>query len=279
MSAGVLSIVLFAAFLHALWNAVVKGAGDKSVILALVALGNVLPGIAMVVMSPAPALAAWPYIIGSTVIHWGYYYLLALAYRLGDLSAIYPIARGMAPVLIAFGAQFWIGEMLPWQAWLGLIVISIGIMVITGNTMRSGVPLVGLLAAVGVSITIAAYSVTDGIGVRASNSPIGYIGWLFILELTVVGYIFTTSWQRVRETPPKVLVLGFLAGVISSAAYGLVLYAKTLAPLGAVSAIRETSVIFAALIGVLWFKEGPRLNRFVAAVIVAAGIIFIATGD
>lgn len=279
MSLATFAIVLFAAFLHAFWNAVVKGAHDKTIVLGLIALGHVLPGIAMVVLSPTPSSASVPFIIASTVIHWVYYYLLNAAYRVGDLSVIYPIARGMAPVLIALGAQIFVGERLPLIAWSGILCVSLGIMVLTRGVFRSGLPKVGLLAAMGTAVAIAAYSITDGVGVRLSGSTVGYIGWLFVAEIIVAGYIFAPRWHRLRAVDARTLCLGLAGGVISGAAYALVLYAKTLAPLGLVSALRETSVIFAALIGVVWFREGPRGDRLIAAAIVAAGIVLIAAAS
>ena len=276
MSAGIVTIVLFAALLHALWNALVKGAGDKTVMLGLIATGHVVPGLAVVILAPSPGWAIWPYIVASTVIHWGYYYFLNVAYRLGDLSVMYPIARGLAPVMIALGAQVWVGETLPMFAWAGIICVSGGIMVLTKGAFTGALPLTGLLAALACAIMVASYSLVDGVGVRLSANALAYVGWLFVMEFIVAGYVFSTRWQRLRALPPKVIMLGFLGGVISGTAYGLVLYAKTLAPLGLVSALRETSVIFAAMIGVMWFGEGPKGNRLIAAGIVAMGIMLIA---
>jgi len=278
MSAGIVAIVLSAALLHALWNAVVKGAGDKTVVLGLIALGHVVPGAVVVALVPSPGWAVWPYIVASTVIHWGYYYFLNVAYRLGDLSVIYPIARGMAPVLIALGAQVWVGETLPALAWLGILCVSGGIMVLTRGVFAGALAVSGLLAALACAVMVASYSLVDGVGVRLSTNALGYVGWLFVLEVIVAGYIFSTRFERLRAVPLRVVALGFLGGVISGTAYGLVLYAKTLAPLGIVSALRETSVIFAAMIGVLWFGEGPKGNRLAAAGIVAAGIVLIGVG-
>lgn len=278
MSTLVVTIVLSAALLHAFWNAVVKGAGDKTVVLGLIALGHAVPGVVLVSLAAAPGWAAWPYIVASTVIHWGYYYLLNMAYRLGDLSVIYPIARGLSPVLIALGAQIWVGEVLPPIAWAGILCVSVGIMVLTRGVFSGALAPLGLVAALGCGVMVASYSLVDGVGVRLSHSATGYIGWLFVLELTVAVFIFSTRLERVRALPIRTVMLGFLGGVISGTAYGLVLYAKTLAPLGIVSALRETSVIFAAMIGVLWFGEGPKGNRLVAALIVAAGIILIGMG-
>lgn len=276
MSLTIFLIVLLAAFLHALWNAIVKGAGDKAIMLGFVALGHVIPGIIMVAISAPTVAAAIPYIIASTVIHWGYYALLNYAYRTGDFSVVYPIARGLAPVLIAVGAQIWVGEHLPSGVWIGIIAVSFGIMLLTFASFKAEMPILGLFAAGGVAFIIAAYSIVDGVGVRLSGSILGYIGWLFVAEIIVAGYIFGTRWNDVLRIPVRSMLLGFFGGLVSGAAYGLVLFAKTQAPLGIISALRETSVIFAALIGVFWFAEGPKRQRIGAAIVVALGIAQIA---
>ena len=279
MSLGIVLIILFAAFLHALWNAIVKGAGDRTIVLGLVAVGHVLPGIALVALSPAPSSAAIPYIVASTVIHWGYYALLSIAYRTGDLSIVYPIARGLAPILIAFGALIWVGEDLPLVVWLGIVAVSLGILLLARGVFTSNTSRTGLVAAVGVAVVIASYSIVDGVGVRLSGSPLGYIGWLFVCEIFVVAFVFSNRWNRFQDMSTRAIAIGLFGGIVSGAAYGLVLYAKTQAPLGIVSALRETSVIFAALIGVFWFAEGPRRDRIFAALIVGAGIATIASAS
>lgn len=272
MSAATFSIVLLAAFMHALWNAIVKGAGDRTLVLGLVALGHVIPGVYLAYLYGPPVAAAYPYVVATTVIHWGYYYLLNVAYRTGDLSVVYPIARGLAPILIAVGALIWADEHLPWIAWMGIVAVSGGILLLTRQAAASQIERTGIVAAVGVAVLIASYSIVDGIGVRVSGNPGGYIGWIFTAEIFVVLFIFGTRWSRFRAMPSRSIWVGFIGGLVSSAAYGLVLLAKLTAPLGIVSALRETSVIFAALIGVWWFSEGPKRDRIIAAIVVAIGI-------
>lgn len=272
MTALPAALVLAAAILHATWNALVKGAGDRAIMLALVALGHVFPGIVLAMMVPLPALEAWPFIIASTVIHWGYYYFLSLAYRFGDLSFVYPIARGAAPVLIALGALVFADEQLPLLAWLAIGTISSGIFLLAA--VRYGDPR-AIGAALVTSSVIACYSVVDGIGIRLSGSPLGYIACLFVAEIFVVGYVALTRWHRLRVTASKTVIIGMTGGILSGLAYAFVLYAKTLAPLGIVSALRETSVIFAALFGILWFGERPMGRRLIAAGVVAFGIILL----
>ena len=275
MSSSLILIVLTAAFLHAFWNALVKGSGDKTIVLGLIALGHVVPGVAITVLAPLPGWDALPYIIASTLLHWGYYYFLNLAYQKGDLSLVYPITRGLAPVMVALGAQIWIGESLPVLAWLGILAVSAGVMVLSQGIFKTAVPKTSIVAAVIVATLVASYSLVDGIGVRLSDSIMGYIGWLFTAEACVALFIFKTRWTRLRLLPVKTCLLGFIGGILSATAYALVLYVKTEAPLGVVSALRETSVIFAALIGVIWFGEGPKTRRLLAGVIVGVGTILI----
>ncbi len=269
-------MVLCAALMHALWNGVMKGAQDRALTSGLICVGQAGFGLVLAMISPLMSWAAVPWLIASIVIHWGYFYLLNVAYRLGDLSLIYPISRGLAPLLVALVAQIWVGEVLPPLAWGGILAISAGITVLAAPVLRGALPAMGLAAAVGVGLMVASYSLVDGMGVRASENAVAYIAWVFIGNLSVAFYIFPTRMDRLRALPRRTIWLGLVGGVISGCAYGLVLFAKTLAPLGLVSALRETSVIFAAMIGVLWFGEGPRARRLIAAGIVALGIVLIA---
>ena len=273
MTLPVLGIVLTAALLHALWNALVKASGDRSITLGLIALGHCVPALLLLPFVDIPATAAFPYIVASTVIHWAYYYYLNISYRFGDLSLIYPIARGCAPVMVALGAMLWADETLPTLAWIGIFIVSGGIMILA--TVRNADKR-GIGAALLTSAIIAAYSIVDGIGIRMSGAPVGYVVWLFAAEICVAGFVLTTRFDRAKAIARKALFLGIAGGVISGLAYGLALYAKTLAPIGVVSAVRETSVIFAALIGVIWMGEGPAPRRLIAAGVVALGVMALA---
>ena len=274
MSEFALALVLAAAFLHAVWNAIVKMADDRAVGLAMVSAVHVATGLVMVLAFDLPAAQSWPYLIASTLIHYFYYAFLFYSYRLGDLSQVYPIARGVAPVLVALGAFAFAGEALSVWMWLGILVVSFGIAILSlaGWTTTSRAP---VLTALGTGLIIAMYSVVDGIGVRLAGNPFSYIGWLFLGELPVSLFVI---YRRVKLTrlSGRLLAIGIFGGLCSVLAYGLVLFAKTIAPLGAVSAVREASVIVAALIGTLLLGERHWRQRVGAAVIVGIGIIIIA---
>ncbi len=272
MTALPAALVMAAALLHATWNTLLKGAGDRAVMLAMISLGHVVPGMILAVVVPLPSIEAIPFIIASTIIHWAYYLFLNIAYRFGDLSFVYPIARGAAPILVAIGALVWADEQMPPLGWIAIGTVSGGIFLLAA--VRNADPR-ALAAALVTSLIIAAYSVVDGIGIRLSGSPLGYIAWLFMGEIFVAIFIAFSRWPRVQATTPRTIMLGIAGGGLSGLAYALVLYAKALAPLGMVSALRETSVIFAALFGILWFHERPIGRRLLAAGAVACGIIML----
>ena len=275
MTVSVFSLVLLAAALHAIWNAVIKGTGDKTIAIGLVALGHMVLGLIGAAILPLPDIKVIPFIIASTLIHWGYYYGLTTAYKFGDLSLIYPIARGISPVIVTFFAFFWIDERLSWVEMGGVLLISSGILFLGLRSLSNEKSIPALVFALTTGILIAAYSLTDGFGVRLTENPLSYIVWLFIAEGFIVFFIFVRFKVRLLKSSFSEIMLGFFAGVISTVAYGLALYAKSLAPLGIVTALRETSVIIATLIGVLWFKEKPIGYRMGAASIVFCGIIFL----
>jgi len=270
------ALVLGAAVLHATWNAIVKGTRARSLVLAAVAATNGTVGLGLLLWAETPAAASWPYIAASAIVHFGYYYFLALAYQWGDLSRVYPIARGSAPLLVALGALVFAGEQLPALGWGGVALVSAGICILAFFSRGPSVPDPrSTAAAVATGLIIASYSVIDGIGVRLSGSPFGYMGWLFVTEFLVTGFLWVRLKPRFTPEVRATLAAGYLGGFCAVAAYGMVIYANTLAPLGMVSALRESSVIMAALFGVVIFRERPWISRIGAAVTVAAGILVL----
>ncbi|MDE4175273.1 DMT family transporter [Phaeobacter sp. PT47_59] len=277
MSPFVIVIVLMAAMLHAVWNAIVKTAEDRTTMLGLVALGHVIPGAVMVALLPLPAVESLPYVAASTLVHFGYFYMLGRAYAHGDLSVVYPIARGIVPALVALWAMLFAGEVLPPQAWGGIALIACGIQLSSWQALRSGVGRAALGYAVGTGICISAYSLIDGLGVRLSGNTLSYWAWGAFLHLFVASFIGLRKKASLGAVRPRSWIIGIGGGFVSMTAYGLVLYAKTFAPLGAVSALRETSVIFAALIGFVFLHEGNWMRRLGAAVLMAGGVALIGT--
>ncbi|MGC1495734.1 MAG: EamA family transporter [Sulfitobacter sp.] len=275
MSLSIIAIILSAAVLHAVWNAIVKTAVDRTTTLGLVAFGHVLPGTIMVCVLPLPSAESFPYIVMSTLVHFGYFYLLGRAYQHGDLSVVYPIARGIVPVLVSLWAWLLLGEVLPLLVWAGIGLIITGIFLSSWKALRSGVGKTALVLSLGTGFCISIYSLVDGVGVRLSDNTLSYWAWGAFLHLFIAGFCGWRRHQVLKHLPPKVWLVGIAGGMVSMTAYGLVLYAKNFADLGVVSALRETSVIFATLIGFFVLKEGNWKRRFGAAVLMVFGIAMI----
>ena len=276
MSPSIIAIILSAALLHAVWNAIVKTAVDRTTTLGLVAFGQVLAGAAMVAVLPLPSAESFIYIVLSTLVHFGYFFLLGRAYQHGDLSVVYPTARGIVPALVSLWAMLLLGEVLPPMVWAGIGLIVIGILLSNWKALRSGVGKTTLGLALGTGLSISIYSLVDGVGVRLSGNTLSYWAWGAFLHLFIAGFVGWRKRQTLAQLPLRIWFVGISGGLVSMTAYGLVLYAKIFAPLGAVSALRETSVIFATLIGFLVLKEGNWKRRLGAAVLMVFGIAFVA---
>ncbi len=277
MSATIVAIILLAAFLHAVWNAIVKLAVDRTTTLGLVALGHVLPGAVMISLLPLPNAESFLYIVLSTLVHFGYFFMLGRAYRVGDFSVVYPIARGVVPALVSLWAMVILGEVLPFFVWAGIALIVIGILLSNWGGLRSGVGKAEIGYALATGFFISMYSVIDGVGVRLSGDPISYWAWGAFLHVFIAIFVAFRRHHTFSQLPAMVWVVGVGGGMVSMSAYGLVLYAQIFAPLGAVSALRETSVIFATLIGFIVLKEGNWKRRLGAAILMAIGIALIGT--
>jgi len=270
LSAGITLAVLGAALLHATWNAMVKSSRDKLLDTALVCIGGSAVTIPFLFFVPAPPERTWPYLAASLVIHVGYFFAIVGAYRAGDLSHGYPIMRGIAPLLVAFAAFAVFGESVTPGQWAGIFLICGGVLSLglVGRVSRAAI---GWAVANGVIIAL--YTLVDAAGARLSGDPVAYVLWMFVLDCVPFGLIVLV--MRGRELIGYVrsnLLRGTAGGVCSSGAYGIVIWAMTLAPVAAVAALRETSVVFGALIGAWLLKEGHVRARVAGAVAVAAGI-------
>ena len=277
MTPFIAGLVLLAALLHASWNAMAKSGGTPEYSIASYRLVSAIVCLPLLWLLPLPQAASWPLLLASVAIHSIYYGTLSMAYRSGDLSQVYPLFRGLAPVLVVLGAALFAGEYLPPGAMLGIGLVSAGLISITFAGGGPGkIPGAALGWGLATSLLIAAYTVADGMGVRAAGNPFSYIAWLFVLEPIPVG-IWLLRYRRagwagyLRAKPGKIC-----AGAMAAAtAYAMVIYAMGLAPMALVSSLRETSVIFAALIGTLLFREPFGRQRVVAAVLVCLGVALI----
>ncbi len=267
-------VVLFAGALHAVWNAIAKAATDRQAGNALIGIGTTIAGGLMVLAAPLPARSAWPWLMTSVVLHLGYFWLLSLSYSLGDFSRIYPLARGTGPLIVVIVAAVALHERLGVGQFIGIAAVCGGLCALAldgGRVWRKDRH--AIAAALLTGVMIAAYTVTDGIGVRASGTAYGYGGWLFLSYGPLITMAaFVARGRAVLPGMAKQWRSGIAGGVISCIAYGLVVWAQTKAPLAIVAALRETGVITAAIIGIAFFRErmGPR--RVAAAAVVVLGV-------
>lgn len=270
----VLVAILGAACAHAGWNAIAHRISDKLVSITLVNTGCLVCSIPVVALTAPPQRASWAYLAASVILHLAYNGALMLSYRLGDFSQTYPLARGTSPLVVTVFAALVADEApTPGQmVGVGLICGGLAALVLFGHRHQP-VHTASVTAAVGTGVLIAAYTTVDGIGVRAAGGWIGYTGWLMLLQSLVIPAAALASRRRhLARKMTGVWHIGLAGGALSLVAYGLVLWAQTRAPLATVAALRESSIVIAAVIGTLAFGERFGRARILTTVCVAAGI-------
>jgi len=275
----IVGAVLFGALLHASWNALVKSSDDKAMDTALIHLLGSLMAIPLVLVVGLPPMAAWPYIAASTVIHIGYYIALTGAYKHGDLGLTYPLMRGVAPLLVAMSAALTLGEVLSPLAWAGVLGVSCGVLVLGLSRHALDSPKAVRFALTN-AVIIAIYTVVDALGVRASGNAAQYVAALFLIDGWPFALIVfwrrggALVWPYARRRWP---VAGG-ASLASFGSYGIALWAMTKAPVASVAALRETSVLFAALLGAWFLKEAFTPRRIIGILTIVAGVMALRLG-
>jgi drug/metabolite transporter (DMT)-like permease len=271
------AITLLAALLHATWNAMAHAVTDRLVGFGLIGLAYTAVGGAVAVGLGLPPASAWPFILASAALHVVYSLLLLTSFQLGEFSQVYPVARGTAPWLVVVIEVAVLGRTLPVCQLVGVLVISVGLISLAfdgGRFSQQQLPALG--AAVATGACIAAYTVVDAQAVATTNVPV-YAAWMFLLQGPAIPVIALMARGRGVLTGISGLTMtrGIGGGLVSLIAYGLVLYAQTSGATAAVAALRESSIIFGALIGTVVLKERFGRSRIAAAIIVTAGIVLI----
>ena len=273
----VLGLVLLAALMHAIWNTIVKTGGDGLSMFVLIKAPTMIIAALVLAVVGLPNAASIPYAIGSAAAFTGYCFLLIWAYRVGDLNFVYPVARGTAPLGVALLSALLLGEYLSGMGLGGILIISAGIAALAYHPQSLARHIPDLLRAVSVGLCIAIYTLFDGVGARISENVLGYTAIMNIFS--GIPLIIVAFFMRGREMARflrREWKVGILGGVMMFSGYAIVIYAMTLTQLTNVAALRETSVIFAAVIGTLILKEPLGAKRIFAAVVVAVGIILVA---
>lgn len=274
MSLGVFLAVLGAAFLHALWNALIKVGTSKIGTMVILSVFEVPIGLAVVSVSAPINPVAIPWVIAAGCTHFAYKFFLTYAYDRGDLSRVYPIARGAAPMIVALVGAVILADAVSARQYLAIVVLGLGILLMARGVFSSGEDRRLLPFAFGSAFATATYTMIDGMGARISGAPAAYVAWVFVAD----GLIFTCGMLALRgwsvlPRDRRAWGLGSAASLASYGAYAVSIWAMTLAPIAVVAALRETSILFAVLIGWLVFGERMDRGKALAASVIVAGVL------
>jgi len=278
MDAFVFAAVLFAAACHAGWNASIKRGLDPLATTVAISLGAALVSLFALPVVGLPARDAWPWVLASIAIHLVYFGALIESYRVGDMGQVYPIARGAAPLMTATVTTLFVGERLGLVGWLGVVLLAAGVLLLS---LRGGRDLAKLNSrAVGfalfTAVTVCAYSVVDGVGARLAGSAHAYSAALFVgIGPVMAAYALNRGGISALDDTMRLWLTGLAGGALQLGSYGIAIWAMTLAPIAIVAALRETSVLFGALIAVILLKEPLRPGRMAAAVLIVCGLVLV----
>lgn len=280
MSLTVFLVVIGAAFLHAAWNAAVKGSEDKLLGMSAIVFGHTIPAAIALFFVDLPSRESLPYMIGGMICHFGYQVFLLSAYKIGDFTQVYPIARGTGPLVVTVVSVLFLGVTLSPYELLAVALIVAGIMSL--SIVRQGDGLRNPKAAIMALITggfIAGYSLIDGLGARVSGSAVGFMSVLMVINGVVFFiYLLFKDKTMILRVPREAKLVALGGGIASYVAYVLVVWAFTQAPIPLVTALRETSIIFAVLIGVFVFRERLNLAKVIAVMLSLAGAALLRFG-
>ena len=277
MDLNVFIAVIFAAFLHAIWNGMVKSHEDKYVAVASIVLGHVPASLIIIYFMPLPTLESLPYIITSAFIHQGYQWFLLTAYRYGDYTKVYPIARGSGPVIVTIVSLLFLGVILSRYELIGIVIVSIGILSLSFQNSEALRNKKAIFFALLTGLFIGLYSMIDGYGARVSMSPLSYIGFSFILNALMFPFFlkFMDQPNITKRVFNKAKSLFIIGGTFSYIVYAIVVWGFTKAPIPLVSTLRETSIIFALLIGTFFLKERFTILKSISIFTIFVGVIFL----
>ena len=277
MSLTVFIVVIFAAFLHATWNAMVKNEKDKYLAVSGIVFGHVPASIVVIFLIPSPSVESIPYIILSAILHNGYQWFLLSAYKFGDYTKVYPIARGSAPIFVSIVSLIFFAVVLSRFELLGIAVICLGILSLSFQDSTSVTNRKAIIYALITGSFIMGYSITDGYGARISASILSYMGWSFILNAFLFAILLNFMKQPgiITRVAKDGKFIFFVGGTISYLVYAIIVWGFTQAPIPVVTALREISIVFALLIGTFFLKEKFTYLKTTAVLTIFIGVILL----
>jgi len=275
METAVFLTVLFSAFLHAIWNSMASKYKDKNVSIGAIVYGHVPLCVVAIIFLPAPSIESFPYIILSALIHQGYQNFLLTAYQTGKFTTVYPVARGFGPLVATVISIIFLGVYLKGFTIISILLISSGVMLIglfSKSVIKNNKILYTSLAT---GVFIGIYSVVDGQGARVSGSAISYMSWVFIFSALFFPIVLHFRKQKniLKKTLTKGKVIFWIGGTFSYLAYVVTVWAFTKAPVPMVSALRESSIIFAIFIGYFYLKDKINFYKIVSILLIFLGVI------
>lgn len=274
MSFTVLLAVLGAALLHAGWNAIIKTGLSKQTSMFLLSVGHAAIGFCVALTKPFPEAEVWPWLLASGLIHMAYQLFLAFAYEQGDLSRVYPLARGAAPMMVLVVSVLFLSDPMGVMDYVGVMVLGLGIAFMARGVFTNGESRRLLPFAFGSAMATAGYTLADGLGARVAGDPLQYVGWLMMLSaLFYTPAAIALRGVEVIRASRRDWIMGMIAAAASFAAYAIAVWAMTVAPLALVAALRETSILFAVLLGWLLFGDKMDKGKAIAAVLIVSGVV------
>ena len=277
MEQNIFLLVIFAAILHAIWNGMVKSYKDKAISVSAIVFGHVPIAILVMIFLPLPTLESVPYIILSAIIHQGYQYNLISAYKIGDLTKVYPIARGTGPIVATIISIIFLGLLITKFQTLSIVLICFGIIILGVFSKSSIKNNNAVIYSLATGFFIGLYSLVDGYGARISQSPLNFLGWSFILNAMIFPFVlkymgYSNVFRRVLKEAKLIFWVG---GTLSYIVYGIVVWSFTKAPIPLVGALRESSIVFSILIGFFFLKERVTFIKVASIVAIFAGVVFL----
>lgn len=273
MGVFVFTLVLFAALLHAGWNALVKTGDNKQTGMLLLTLGHACIGLVIIAFTPWPTGATWGWVVASGAIHMAYQLFLGFAYERGDLSRVYPIARGTAPMLVLVVSMVFAIDVLHFWSLVGILVLGLGIFTMGQGVFAHGEDRKLIPLALGAACATAGYSLVDGMGARSMGDAVGFVAWSLVASaLFYTPAVLALRGRSVLHITGPMVVMGGFASLASFAAYAIVVWAMTVAPIALVTALRETSILFAVLIGWMIFGERMTMGKATAGLLIITGV-------
>ena len=275
-STSIYLLIFFAAFLHAVWNLIIKSLDNSLVGIGVKMFFQSIIFAPVIFFVPLPEGITWFYLICSSLLHSFYFILLGNMYNRVDLSFIYPIARGCAPVFVTILSLIFLKEIIPLWGFIGILIVSLALILISMNNFKIKLDIKLIAISIFIAFIISIYAFSDGAGVRSVDNSATFIVWNFFLGGWIsIGYVYLTDKESLFKVKIKELLLILCATIISFSAYAIIIWSMKYEPIGFVSSLRESSIIFASLIGLLVLKEKVGFTRSISAILFFIGVFFI----